>query len=184
MTINSLLANLCHVDDHIMKQALLIVDVQPSFPISMEILHGIRELSAIVPSVATVERHDESVTPFERQLGWRPGKADESLISANRIFIKYGYLPPPAAIEYLRDLRTDRILVCGTQADTCVLAAGFALFDAGLHPTLLRWLTVGSSLDRSGELGARLWEHHFGSVLGHSDQLDLHESSTSSLLRD
>ena len=72
-----------------MKQALLIVDVQPSFPISMEILHGIRELSAILPSVATVERHDESVTPFEGQLGWKPGMADESLIPANRAFIKH-----------------------------------------------------------------------------------------------
>jgi len=57
-----------------MKQALLIVDVQPSFPISMEILHGIRELSAILPSVATVERHDESVTPFERTAGMETRK--------------------------------------------------------------------------------------------------------------
>jgi nicotinamidase-related amidase len=156
-----------------MKQALLIVDVQPSFPIPMEILQGIRELSAKLPSVATVERHDESVTPFEGQLGWKPGKADESLIAADRVFIKHGYLPPPAAIDYLRSLRVGHILVCGTQADTCVLAAGFALFDAGLHPTLLKWLTVGSSLDRSGSLGVRLWEHHFGSVLEHSDQLNL-----------
>jgi hypothetical protein len=107
-----------------MKQALLIVDVQPSFPVPMEILHGIRGLSAILPSVATVERHDESVTPFEGQLRWKPGKADETLISANRVFIKHGYLPPPAAIEYLRGLRMDGILVCGVQADTCVLAAG------------------------------------------------------------
>ena len=65
------------------------------------------------------------------------------------------------------------MLVCGIQAETCVLAAGFALFDAGLHPTLLKWLTVGSSLDPSGELGARLWAHHFGSVLSSADQLDL-----------
>ena len=167
-----------------MKQALLIVDVQSTFPISMEILSGIRELSAILPSIATVERHDESVTPFEGQLGWKPGKADESLISANRIFIKHGYLPPLAAIEYLRGLRMDRILVCGTQSDTCVLAAGFALFDAGLRPTLLEWLTVGSSLDRSGNLGARLWEHHFGRVLGHPDQLGLPEVTRFSQPRD
>jgi nicotinamidase-related amidase len=141
----------------------------------MEVLHGIGELSAILPSIATVERHDESVTPFEGQLGWKPGKADESLISANRVFIKHGYLPPPAAIEYLRSLGMNRILVCGTQADTCVLAAGFALFDAGLRPTLLKWLTVGSSLDRSGNLGARLWEHHFGSVLVHRNELGFPE---------
>jgi nicotinamidase-related amidase len=83
-------------------------------------------------------------------------KADETLITADRVFIKHGYLPPSAAIEYLRGLRMDRILVCATQADTCVLAAGFALFDAGLHPALLKWLTVGSSLDRSGNLGVAL----------------------------
>jgi nicotinamidase-related amidase len=82
--------------------------------------------------------------------------ADETLITADRVFIKHGYLPPSAAIEYLRGLRMDRILVCATQADTCVLAAGFALFDAGLHPALLKWLTVGSSLDRSGNLGVAL----------------------------
>jgi nicotinamidase-related amidase len=156
-----------------MKQALLVVDVQPSFPAPMEIVQEIRQLSVLLPSVATVERHDESITPFERQLGWKPGGADESLVVTDRTFIKHGYLPPAAAIDYLRDLKVDRVLVCGIQADTCVLAAGFALFDAGLHPTLLKWLTVGSSLDRSGELGARLWEHHFGRVLSNPDQLGL-----------
>ena len=156
-----------------MKQALLVVDVQPSFPIPAEILEGIRALSVRLPSVATVERHDESVTPFEQQLGWTPGKTDENLVAVDRVFIKHGYLPPPKAIEYFRDLRVERILVCGTQADTCVLAAGFALFDAGLHPTLLKWLTVGSSLNRSGDLGARLWQHHFGRVLECPDQIDL-----------
>jgi hypothetical protein len=35
------------------------------------------------------------------------------------------------------------------------------LFDAGLQPTLIADLTVGSSLDRAGGLGVRLWEHHF-----------------------
>jgi nicotinamidase-related amidase len=67
----------------------------------------------------------------------------------------------------------ERVLVCGIQADTCCLAAGFMLFDAGLHPTMLKWLTVGSSLDRSAGLGAKLWKHHFGatSVLHSADQL-------------
>lgn len=156
-----------------MKQALLVVDVQPSFPVPIEIVQGIRELSTVLPSIATVERHDESITPFERQLGWKPGKSEDSLVVTDRTFIKHGYLPPAAAIDYLRDLQVDRVLVCGIQADTCVLAAGFALFDAGLHPTLLKWLTVGSSLDPSGELGARLWEHHFGSVLSRLDQIGL-----------
>jgi len=154
-----------------MKQALLIVDVQPSFSPPPELVRDISRLAASMPSVATVERHNEVVTPFERQLGWKPGPADDSLVAADRVFVKHGYLPPPEAIDYLRGLGTERVLVCGIQADTCVLAAGFALFDAGLHPTLIPWLSVGSSVDRSGELGARLWRHHFGAVLGHPDEL-------------
>jgi nicotinamidase-related amidase len=162
-----------HLDERVMKQALFVVDVQPSFPVPLEIVRGITELSAVLPSIATVERHDESITPFERQLGWKPGRADDSLVPTDRTFIKHGYLPPAAAIDYLRDLWVDRVLVCGIQAETCVLAAGFALFDAGLQPTLLKWLTVGSSLDPSGGLGARLWEHHFGRVLSRLDQVEL-----------
>ncbi len=55
--------------------------------------------------------------------------------------------------------------MCGLQTDTCVLAAGFALFDAGLQPTLISDLTMGSSLDLSGTLGVDLWRHHFGCVI-------------------
>ncbi|MND70298.1 Isochorismatase family protein [compost metagenome] len=145
-----------------MRQALLIIDVQPSFNPPQWLIDGINGLLGRMPSVATVERHDESRTPFQRQLGWQPAKDDDSLIAADQVFIKYGYSPSPETIAHLRQLNPERVLVCGIQTDTCVLAAGFALFDAGLTPTLITDLTVGSSLDRSGQLGAQLWTHHFG----------------------
>ncbi len=152
-------------------QALLVVDVQLSFAVPDRIVAGIRALAQKLYTVATVERHDEATTPFERQLGWKPGANDDSLIAADRVFIKHGYLPPIAMIDHLRSLGVERVFVCGVQADTCCLAAGFMLFDAGLHPTLLKWLSVGSSLDRSAGLGADLWEHHFGGVLRSEDEL-------------
>jgi nicotinamidase-related amidase len=83
------------------------------------------------------------------------------LIEADSIFIKHGYAPSPATIEYLQSLKVERVLVCGLQTETCCLAAGFALFDTGLQPTLITDLTVASSLDRTGALGVRLWAHHF-----------------------
>ena len=144
------------------KEALMVIDVQRSFNVPEALIREITAFSQSFPTIATVERHNESVTPFERQLGWRPAPDDECLVPAQKTFIKYGYLPPMAAIDYLKALRVERVLVCGIQADTCCLAAGFMLFDAGLHPTPLQWLTVGSSLDRSAALGARLWTHHFG----------------------
>ncbi|MGE7955448.1 isochorismatase family protein [Pseudomonas sp. NPDC089530] len=144
-----------------MRQVLLIIDVQPSFNPPDWLVDGIDALLGQLPSVATVERHDESQTPFARQLGWQPAPDDDSLVAADRVFIKHGYAPTAETIDYLRSLAPERVLVCGIQTETCVLAAGFALFDAGLQPTLITDLTVGSSLDRSGQLGVRLWQHHF-----------------------
>lgn len=145
-----------------MRQALLIVDVQPCFSPPAWQVEGIAKLAPTMHSVATVERHDEAVTPFWRQLGWKPAVADEPLVPADKVFVKHGYLPPPELIGHLKDLGIERVQVCGIQADTCCLAASFMLFDAGLNPSLLKWLTVGSSLDRSASLGANLWRHHFG----------------------
>ncbi|EJM44485.1 nicotinamidase-like amidase [Pseudomonas sp. GM33] len=152
-----------------MRQALLIIDVQPGFAPPQWLVEGIQALIGTLPSVATVERHDEFITPFEKQLGWHPAPDDDSLIPADRIFIKHGYAPTPQTIDYLKSLNVERVLVCGLQTETCCLAAGFALFDAGLQPTLITDLTVGSSLDRTGGLGVRLWEHHFKHTVKSSD---------------
>lgn len=147
-----------------MRQVLLIVDVQPTFSPPDWLVDGISELSQHIPAIATIELHDEKSTPFLEQLGWAPAIQDVSLIKTEHVFIKHGYAPSEATLRYLKSLNTDRVLVCGIQTETCVLAAGFALFDLGLRPTLLTDLTVGSSLDRSGQLGVDLWKHHFRSV--------------------
>lgn len=152
-----------------MRQALLIIDVQPSFNPPAWLIDGINALLGTMPSVALVERHLESVTPFERQLDWRPAPDDDSLIAADHIHVKHGYAPTAETIACLTRLTPDRVLVCGIQTDTCVLAAGFALFDAGLMPTLITDLTVGSSLDPSGALGVRLWRHHFKQIVSTAD---------------
>lgn len=156
-----------------MRQALLVVDVQASFEPPNWLVKEITEIAQWMPSVASIERHDEAITPFESQLGWKPGVSDDGLVAVDKTFIKNGYLPPPDMITYLQGLNLDRVLVCGIQADTCVLAAGFALFDVGLRPTLLSWLTTGSSLDRSGKLGGELWRHHFREIIEKRDGLSL-----------
>lgn len=147
-----------------MRQALLIVDVQSTFSPPEWLVDGVRAFSAGIPTVALIELHDERVTPFQQQLGWHPAVEDESLVEADNVFVKHGYGPTPEVITYFKQLNVERVLVCGVQTETCVLAAGFALFDAGLTPTLVTDLTVGSSLDRSGQLGISLWTHHFRNV--------------------
>jgi hypothetical protein len=55
-----------------MRQALLIIDMQPSFAPPQWLIDGIQALIGTLPNVATVERHDESTPPFQKQLGWHP----------------------------------------------------------------------------------------------------------------
>ncbi|VVM76372.1 hypothetical protein PS639_02039 [Pseudomonas fluorescens] len=86
---------------------------------------------------------------------------DKKVVALNRSAPPFSLFASPLFVEYLQSLKVERVLVCGLQTKTCCLAAGFALFDAGLQPTLITDLTVGSSLDRTGGLGVRLWEHHF-----------------------
>lgn len=147
-----------------MRQALLIVDVQRKFNPPDWLVAGLQRLTPHVLSVATVELHDEVQTPFFRQLGWKPAAADECLVAVDHQFVKHGYSPSTETLSFLKQRTLDRVLVAGIQTDTCCLAAGFMLFDAGLTPTLLADLTVGSSLDRSGQLGVDLWKHHFRNI--------------------
>lgn len=147
-----------------MRQVLLIVDVQSTFSPPEWLVDGVRAFAARLPAIASIELHDEQVTPFNRQLGWHPAAEDHCMVEVDRVFVKHGYGPPAELIAHLKAMNVDRVLVCGLQAETCVLAAGFALFDAGLSPTLVTDLIVGSSLDRSGQLGRELWTHHFGQV--------------------
>lgn len=147
-----------------MKQALLVVDVQHAFKPPVWLITGLQRITPLMPSIATIELHDEEKTPFMRQLGWAPPAHDACLVEVDQVYAKHGYAPPADVIQHLMDARPDRVLVAGIQTETCCLAAGFALFDAGLTPTLITNLTVGSSLDRSGQLGIRLWKHHFGNV--------------------
>ena len=103
--------------------------------------------------------------PFKNNLAGV--QAQPMITSSGRttFFIKHGYLPPPQLLSCLKTQAVERVFVCGLQAETCVLAAGFALFDAGLQPTILADMVVGSSLDPCGALGVGLWRHHFGSFV-------------------
>ena len=115
-----------------MRQVLLIVDVQSTFSPPDWLVTGIRALTRHVPAVATIELHDEKRTPFYEQLGWCPAAEDKNLVETEHVFIKHGYAPSEATLSNLKSLKPDRVLVCGIQTETCVLAAGFALFDAGV----------------------------------------------------
>ena len=108
-----------------MKAALLVVDVQQSFSPPKWLMDQINVLLPNLMSVATVERHDESVVLFQKQLGWKPRTSDDCLVDVNYVFIKHGYLLPPQLVSYLR-----------TQRLSASLFAAFRLRHACLRQAL------------------------------------------------
>jgi nicotinamidase-related amidase len=73
-----------------MRQALIVIDVQRCFDPPPWQIVAIADLASRLPTVATIERHDEEVTPFRAQLGWAPAPDDEALVPADRIFARWG----------------------------------------------------------------------------------------------
>jgi hypothetical protein len=147
------------------RDFLLVVDVQSAFRPAPELVTRIAGVVGRYPSAGTVELYDENIVPFRRQLGWQGVAEDRCLVDVQRVFYKYGYLPPDELIAHIRTYSPERVLVAGVQTDTCVLAAGFRLFDEGLSPTLVLPLCQGSSADPESRIAAMLWEHHFGAVI-------------------
>ena len=145
-----------------MQQALLIVDVQSSFSPPIWLVEKIAQLDTSMHSIATVEHHNESVTPLWQPAWLEAGTQRRSTYCHRPSVHKTRLYATIGTRRLCQEYRCRRVLSCGIQADTCCLAAGFMLFDAGLRPTLLKWLTIGSSLDRSAQLGTSLWRHHFG----------------------
>ncbi|MBS0278522.1 MAG: hydrolase [Proteobacteria bacterium] len=152
---------------------LLIVDVQAAFRPRPDIVAGLAALAQRLSAAATIELHNENRTPFARQLGWKPAVEDHCMIEGVPVFVKHGYLPPDDLIAHIHAKSPARVLVGGVQADTCVMAAGFRLFDEGLHPTMLAPLCQGSSADPDGQIARRLWKHHFGAIIEKLNELPL-----------
>ena len=86
------------------------------------------QINALLPnmmSVATVEQHDQSVVPFQKQLGWNPGTSDDCLVDVNCVFIKHGYLH-----------RRNSYPICEPKQLSASLFAAFRLRHACLRQAL------------------------------------------------
>jgi hypothetical protein len=133
-----------------MKAALLVVDVQNSFSPPNWLTDRINILLPTMLSVATVERHDESEVPFQKQLGWSPGATDDCLVKTDHVFIKHGYLPPPQLLSCLKTQAVERVSfavfrrrrVCLPQALRC-LTPDCSQRSSPIWWSYLLWIPAG-----------------------------------------
>jgi len=83
------------------NQALFVFDVQPSFVPPGRQVEGVARLARLMRSVAKVERHDEHVTRFSRQLGCKPAPDARPMVSTGELFMKRGCASPAELLRHL-----------------------------------------------------------------------------------
>lgn len=145
-----------------MSRAIVAVDMQNHFRPGPGIVSQISQLSAQMPTCATLFQHDESQVPLVK-FGRTPPQDTAILVPAQVTFTKAGYGLPPQALEWLKAQRPEEVLVVGGHTDANVLASGFALFNAGLRPSMVPVLCYGNDWYMH-TVTTGIWEREIGKL--------------------
>lgn len=162
---------------------LLLIDVQKGFNAPTKIVADLQKLSAEMPTINALFEHDEKVVPFEKFINWQGPKQAEPLVNGGEKFIHNGYTMPSELLAKIKAKNPSRVLIAGTDPMVCIQSFAWALFDAGIQVTLLKWLTFpmvngetrqdtdyGKDIMRTGNW---LWMRTIRSVCANEQELKL-----------
>lgn len=141
---------------------MVALDMQNYYRPGPGMVGQINQLSATIPTVATLFKHDEQIVPLVK-FGRTPPMDAAPLITAQITVPKYGFGIPDQAIEWLKKQTPDEVLIVGGHTDANVLAAGFSLFNAGLKPAMVPVLCFGNDWYMH-TVTTGIWEREIGKL--------------------
>lgn len=132
------------------KFPLLVIDLQVAFMESIpadfvgridrfltrwkpEQLHWLRFVNHAGSLYERAINYSECMVSPERDFIALPSFAPDL---PRKIVTHYGYSPPADFIAELKNAGHDKAGICGVDTDACVMAACFALWDAGIQPII------------------------------------------------
>jgi hypothetical protein len=125
---------------------LLIVDLQPCFNPSKDLVEKIRMKAKSAPTVIQT-RFVEGNKLFQTVLNYSPNNQslDVCIKDMGMILTKTGYGLDKKELDLLKDLIDpfDSVEVCGMEIDSCILAICFQVWDIGIQPIPLPELCGG-----------------------------------------
>jgi len=152
-------------------EALLVIDVQHIFMRNQadRVIEPIRDLVEKLPADKVYYlryiNHPDSL--YTRHLDCHAGmtKSDTDVVpEAYRdnapVFNHYGYAPSVELMQILQKYKT--VGICGVDTDACVMAAVFALWDAGIRPLVLADYCASSGGKQFHETALGLMLRQFG----------------------
>lgn len=133
--------------------AIIIVDLQKAFPIPPQLVEKIEQRSRAFPLRILTKFVNEPDSLFRQKLkrtSCTPGLPETELLlpttEKDIVIEKRGYGLNSAEVERIKAAGVKKALVCGADADACVLGVVFALFDAGVDCEVERdlcWSSTG-----------------------------------------
>lgn len=145
-----------------MSRCMVALDMQSFYRPGPGMVAQINQISATLPTVATLFIHDEQTVPLVK-FGKTPPMDKNVLINSQIVFEKPGYGLPQQAIDWLKKQGCSEVLVAGGHTDANVLAAGFSLFNSGLKPSILPVLCYGNDWYMH-TVTTGIWEREIGKL--------------------
>lgn len=143
-------------------RCMIALDVQSYYRPGPGMVAQINQLSATIPTIATLFQHDEQAVPLVK-FGRTPPMDTSLLINVATSYPKYGYGIPAQALEWLKKQNPEEVLVVGGHTDANVLAAGFSLFNAGMKPAMVPVLCYGNDWYMH-TVTTGIWEREIGKI--------------------
>lgn len=152
-----------------MTRCMIAVDVQNYYRPGPGMVAQINQMSATMPTAATLFSHDENQVPLVA-FGKTPPQDSNVLVSTMAVFPKYGFGLPPQAIEWLQKQGATEVLVAGGHTDANLLSVGFTLFNAGFKPVIVPLLCFGNDWYMH-TVTTGIWEREIGKVFNSAAEM-------------
>lgn len=153
------------------KKVLLVVDMQLGFMKKSKYRQIIGKINNLIENggydkiILTKFRNRGRL--FRKKLNWKDLKSERSqqiVVSCPQnavVLTKSGYEIESKDLEFIKNLNSEQIDICGIQTDACVYAISLQLFDCGIFPNVLFNYTA-SYCDK--KVLKNLFIHQFGSI--------------------
>ena len=146
-----------------MKKVILALDIQAGLKTPEVIVSNVNKLAMKVPTIATVLVSSSDEKRDLEWLDWTAPKEDASRIQTNYTFNHHGYSLPDVVLKTLKKNGVEEVLVTGAHTEAFLLAAGFALFDAGFKASMVAPLCLSGQYHQH-TVTMKIWESSIGPV--------------------
>ena len=146
-----------------MRRVLLAIDIQAGLNSPSIIVEKVNNLARKYPTIATTLTQGDKEADNQATVDWKAPKEDVTLVHTDYQYERHSYQLPQLILKTLEKNNVDEVLVTGAARESFLLAAGFALFDAGFNASMIAPLCLTGQYHQH-TVTMKIWENSIGKV--------------------